>query len=565
MIRHPLFFVLSLFLFFTVAKATLAQTVLTQTTSGEREDVIWTGAVSDDWNNPLNWNTSAVPGQNSNVTIPESPSGGNFPVIPASASAECGEMIIVQGASLRIRGFLTVYGQLVNTDETALTILSDETGTGSLIFNSEDVAATVQRYLSDGVNHFIGAPVDGATVGDLFFNNDPAVYLYRYNESSGDWSTIADLNAPLIPGLGYSVFVIASGSKENVTANFSGTLVSANLQLSGSLLTYTEESPYPGYNLISNPFTSALSWDLGNWQAEKVTGCIWLWNGSYNYLFRNSQGMGSLSGGIVPSAQAFMVKATGSNPSLMLSTEDRVHSPQNFYKATGRDNEQHFVMRVQGEEETDEVWVAFCTDCTEGYDVGWDTEKLFGNEEAPQLYLMESDSKYSIDAYPPLPDTETKTLQMNFEAGIPGQYTLTLSEMEIGSGESFRIVLKDLQEGTEQSMVLDEAYVFDADQTDDPRRFQLEISKESIGILDVETAEDYLIYSFDRNVVIKPLHPSTGLTLTVQIIDLFGRNLEQMEVPNKNKIILPVRVHNSYVVVRILTDRTVLTKKLYIK
>lgn len=171
MIRHPFFFVLSFFLLFAGTGAT-SQTITTQTTSDEREDVIWTGDISEGWDDPLNWNTSTVPGQNSNVTIPESPSGGSFPVIYSSAQAECRDLIIASGSSLRIRGFLTVYGQLVNTDETALTILSDEAGTGSLIFSSENVMATVQRYLSDGVNHFIGAPVEGATANDLFFNDD---------------------------------------------------------------------------------------------------------------------------------------------------------------------------------------------------------------------------------------------------------------------------------------------------------------------------------------------------------------------------------------------------------
>ena len=259
-----------------------------------------------------------------------------------------------------------------------------------------------------------------------------------------------------------------------------------------------------------------------------------------------------------------MVKATDDNPSLTLSADDRVHSSQNFYKPAGRDNEQYLVMSVQDEEKTDEVWVSFCTDCTDGYDTGWDTEKLFGIREAPQLYLVENDSKFSIDAGPPLSDQETRTYQLNFEAGLPGQHDLLLSEVETGEKEGFRVVLKDLREGTEQLMHLDVAYVFDADTTDDPERFQLEVSKESTGINDVAITEDYLIYSFDRNVVIKPLHPSSGSTLMIQIIDLFGRNLEQLEIQEEDRIMLPVRAHNTYVIVRLVTGNTVITKKLFI-
>jgi len=227
--------------------------------SGERDEVVWTGNISDNWDEPANWSNTVVPGQNTNVNIPPAPAGGNFPLIQSETMATCGNLTIAAGAELRIRGFLTVHGELSNTAETGLILLSDETGTGSLIFNTPNIAATVQRYLSDGVNHFIGAPVDGVTAGDLFFDNDPKVYLYRYNENTGDWTSIVDMNTPLVPGKGYSVYVTAEGGKANVTAEFKGNLQATDVLLSGDALTYTVESPYPGYNLISNPFSSALS------------------------------------------------------------------------------------------------------------------------------------------------------------------------------------------------------------------------------------------------------------------------------------------------------------------
>ncbi len=563
MFRYSIVFVLSLFLFVSVGKMQ-AQTVKVSPTD-LREDNIWTGESSEDWNDPLNWNTSVVPVQTTNVTIPENPSGGNFPVISASSSAECMGLTIDSGSSLQIRGFLTVNGEIINTDETALTLLSDETGTGSMIFNSgSNVVATVERHLSDGVNHFIGTPVEEATVEDLFFDNNPEVYLYYYNEATGSWSTLSELNEPLFPGLGYSVFVTSPGGKQDVTASFTGVLRADDLLLSDDLLTYTDSSPYPGYNLVCNPFSSAISWDLGNWQAENVTGCIWLWNGSYNYLFRNAHMMGNLSGGIVPMAQAFFVKTTGTAPSLTLSADDRVHSEQNFYKSAGRDDEPYFVVKVEGQDRTDEVWVAFCADCTEDYDTGWDTEKLTGSDDAPQLYLMVNDSKQSIDALPVLNDNETKIIQLDFEAGATGQYALSLSEVETGNGEELQIVLKDLLEGTEQIFVADEPYLFEASTGDDPGRFQLEVTTIPNGMNEPEAAGKYLIYTTSDNIVIKQLSPVGKGNLTIQITDMTGRNLMHTKAAEKEEIVIPVGVHNTYVIVRVVTEKTVITKKLFI-
>ena len=565
MIRHPFFCSLSLFFFLFISGAYIqAQTDLQF--FGERDEVVWTGNTSDNWDDPANWSNTVVPDQYTIIVIPSFPSGGNFPVIYAETIADCGHLTISAGAVLRIRGFLTVHGQLDNLDEeAALIILSDETGTGSLIFSSENVKATVQRYLSDSVNHFIGASVDGATARDLYFNNDPEVFLYQYNENTGNWTTINNPDTPLVPGKGYSVYVV-SQAKTDVTAEFKGVLKASDVHLSGDLLTYTEGSPYPGYNLISNPFSSALSWDLGHWQAEKVTGCIWLWNGSYNYLFRNAHGMGSLEGGVVPVSQAFLVKASGSNPSLTLSAADRVHSSQNFYKSAGRDGEQYFVLEVNSEQDQkDEVWVAFGSGGTDGYDVGWDTEKLFGNAGSPQLYMMENGSKYSVDVLPLLAGEEERTLSMDFMAGETGRFTISLKEMQTSDKEGFHILLKDLQTNSEQLLSQNPDYQFNADADDPPGRFQVKVSRSPDGIAGINPAEKYRIWSSGKKVMVEVPDSFQEEQRTIQITDLTGRVLIKREFAGSNKIVLPLMVNNTYVIIRLWDDKTIVTKKLFIQ
>jgi len=564
MYRHPIF---TFFLVYTLISCNtiFGQTSLELIKGNERLELSWTGDNSENWNDPLNWNPNQIPDENSNLTIPASPNGERFPIITSGQSTECNDLTIETGSSLWLRGFLSVYGNLDNNDENAFIILSDELGTGSLICEPENVQATVNRYLSDGVNHFIGPSVTGATLDDLFFNNNPVVYLYHYSESLGDWSAISELGTPLVPGIGYSVYVTESANKEDVIAVFKGNLRSTDLELSGNSLTYTEESPYPGYNLISNPFSSAISWDLGNWQADNISGSIWLWNGSYNYLFRNAHEMGSLTGGVVPVSQAFFIKATNINPILTLSTNDRVHSIQNFYKSVERDNETFIVLEVKKQDKLDEAWVAFCDECTNGADNGWDTEKLYGNADAPQLFIIESERELSIDALPPL-DEVTRTLQLNFIAGESGQHSIALTEIENGgmSGEIL-VLLKDIVEDAEQFLSMNPTYYFEANIDDPPNRFEIDIWEGPFDVNNSQISNDYMIYSIENYIKIKPLLSSLNERYTIQIIDFSGRIIRESEAYSNRETSIFINTGNSYVIARIITDKSVITKKLFIK
>jgi len=86
------------------------------TTYGEVEDYKitilpatdnWVGN-NTEWNTDGNWSDNNVPTQSYNVTIPSSPSGGNFPVIPVGTNAKCNTLTIETGATITINGNLEV-------------------------------------------------------------------------------------------------------------------------------------------------------------------------------------------------------------------------------------------------------------------------------------------------------------------------------------------------------------------------------------------------------------------------------------------------------------------------
>jgi hypothetical protein len=75
--------------------------------------VTWTGAVSNDWNNPANWSSHAVPGPGNNVTVPSQPTAGRFPIL--SVDSAVFNLTLLPGAAISLNGHgLTAYGTLTN-------------------------------------------------------------------------------------------------------------------------------------------------------------------------------------------------------------------------------------------------------------------------------------------------------------------------------------------------------------------------------------------------------------------------------------------------------------------
>jgi hypothetical protein len=68
-----------------------------------KQEYLWTGNLSTDWNNPANWSLPDTPDQNSVVIIPSSPSGGLFPEVNNGITAECYHITVSPGASVTVK------------------------------------------------------------------------------------------------------------------------------------------------------------------------------------------------------------------------------------------------------------------------------------------------------------------------------------------------------------------------------------------------------------------------------------------------------------------------------
>lgn len=543
------------------------------TANGEVEDysvnitassISWNGNSSTDWATAGNWSGSSVPNSSNNVTIPTSPSGGVFPVIGSgTTSTEVNDLTIESGASLTISGHLTVDGTLTNNaGNSGIVIESSSSATGSLLTNTDGINATVKRYLSGGKWHLIGAPTNGATVNNLYFSGSPEVWLKSYNESSDTWSYITDVNTVMSIGDGYATWVETGN---NVTASFTGTTKAVDLTLnSGSTpaLAFTDASH--GYNLVANPFTCPIDWDQGGWTRTNIDGSIYVWKDGSNYLTRNSYGLGSLPEGIIPVGQGFFVRTTASSPSLTIPKLARVQSSAAYSSPEGETYEgpPYAVLQVGKDDKTDEVWFTFSDEFSDDYEEGWDASKRFGDGNAPQLYTHINNFDLSIVAVSEI-GFDGKFIPLNFEARIPGTYELVFKDQKFL--DEVDVLLEDLHLNKIQDMNQSPVYSFNALLSDNPDRFIIHFNPKILSIDDKELSSDILIYSWKKDIYLKAIDNESLLNARIQIFDIYGRQLDFRETDNSLIVKIPVNVSNSYLIVKVVRESSIVVKKVFIQ
>jgi len=212
--------------------------------------------------NPANWATS-----NSIQTLPNY----SFTLSSSSIINQSGTLLnlgINSGESLTINPgiSLTVQGSVSNqAGVSSFTIASDANGSGMFSHNTDNVPATVQRYIPGNVwdYHLLSSPVS-QSISDSDFIPVAGYDLYCYDEPSVTWvnyknitssPTFMEVNGPdFVPGRGYMV----AYNQATPTKDFTGLL--NNGPISVDITADASNPTYQGFNLIGNPYVSAIDW-----------------------------------------------------------------------------------------------------------------------------------------------------------------------------------------------------------------------------------------------------------------------------------------------------------------
>jgi len=192
---------------------------------------IWKGEISDEWQTPENWD-KGVPVANNTVYIPRN----KHPKL--TTDAQCRNLFIGANASLTVN-----YGTSISINGN-LTLKSDTTGTACLLdYGAIQVSGTkiVENYFNKKSEKLFSTPVEN--------NFGVNGQVSEYQEQTSSWHTIAP-NTPLQTSKAYKTSI------NNATYSLTGNLNTGNLSTSVS---FTTDNTDAGWNLIGNPYPSALN------------------------------------------------------------------------------------------------------------------------------------------------------------------------------------------------------------------------------------------------------------------------------------------------------------------
>lgn len=474
--------------------------------------VTWTGNVDNNWNRNENWD-SGVPGISSVVVIPGNIE--NYPTLTAPAS--CESIIIENGGSFIGTEFLTVK------------------------------SAMVKRDLNNQQFHFLSSPMGypEPAFGGVFTDNQNGIWARKYDEFSGDWQNLP-ASALLNPGTAYSMQMT-----QNQTAGFIGILNSAAVT---TRLLYNNPGNDPdraGWNLVGNPFPSAIDWDMVSVNAAEQS--IYAWNGT-QYITWNGT-IGALTNGIVPAQSGVFIKASEPgfifNRDVTIPLPARVHSNRPFLKESVANT---LELEVDGNGYRDVTYIRFNKNATKGFDTYADAHKLRGIEEAPQLFSWSGTYPLSINE---LPLAFNETIDLGFSCAASGAYAITANGLS-GFDPSVRLLLEDKKTSSITDLSLNPGYTFDYQAGEIPDRFRLHIAGGSA------IPEQNSIFVWYHNNLLSVSNPS-GIAGELHLFDLAGRVVLSSPLGKDDLTVMPVSLKPGVYLAGISAVNFKLTRKIIVR
>jgi hypothetical protein len=487
------------------------------------------------WATAGGWSLGVVPNAYHNVTVA---SGGTV-TIAASTTGLCNNLTIQSGGQLTVDGTLTNSGNVL--------IESNASGTGSLLHNSA-LTATIERYIPGGGYHFVSIPTTQASnpVSGLFTGS----YLYRFDAPTQAWLGYGSAtDTPLTVDQGYMIWYVGG----NTTYEFTGALNN------GSFTAATPSLTVDQFCLIPNPYPSAIDWDAATgWNDPDMNSSMWVFsNGNYvtwNYVTETGTGSRYIAAG-----QSFFVQADVALATLEMNNGVRVHSNQQFLKNTKSDKPNLLNIKVQANDYEDAALVYFNENGSLVYNNQYDTYKLDGISDAPQLYTVKADDVHVTVNTLPFNINETTIVPLNFSLNANQEVTLDFTGMD-SFEVSYGIELEDLLTGQIVNLREQSTYTFAHNVNDDASRFVLRF----YGVTGIDSNSALNCKVWNSNELIYISIPAlTGENAQIELYDLLGRKLSEVNCTINNPIQLTAP-RSGIVMVKVIAGNKVQTSKLLI-
>jgi hypothetical protein len=400
--------------------------------------------------------------------------------------------------------------------------------------------ASVKRDIGGTGFHLVSSPISSVTAGDVF---PLTSFVRKFDEPSLTWKNLV-ASDPLLVGKGYSL-QMPDGPNTSV---FTGTLNNSDVVLSGLSITGATAN-YSGFHLLGNPFTSALQWD-GTWATTNIDASVYVWDNG-NYKAGNGLGTGTLPGDIIPAQQGFFVKVTSGTGAITIPSAKRVHSLQAFYKES---TPELLKLTASGNGYEDAMTVHFNAAASAGFDSQYDAYKLWGNDDAPQLFSIIQDNILTINE---LPAEGNETVNLGFKCAQTGAYSITASGIE-SFNSSMPVSIEDTKTNTIHDLRVNPQYTFSYSAGEPENRFKLHF-KNTDAISEVSSCP---IHMYSAQGIVYLSNPN-NLKGTVEVMDLTGRILISTHLTGNLTDKIETGTHGC-LLVKVTTNRGEVTKKIIV-
>jgi len=194
----------------------------------------WSGAIGNDWNDPLNWLCETIPTQDTDVTIPQGLQ--NYPVLENGAAGKVRNIALEDGSRLEVlNNTLEIYGELSGTG-----LIDVDSGT--LAFKGNMLQQITNPPILEG--SILNLEIDNAIGVDNYANLDILGWL---KISRGTFST------------GNSVTLISTNDQTALIDGSGGGIISGTIKMQR----YLESAS--GYKYFGSPFSDSSIGDFSNY------------------------------------------------------------------------------------------------------------------------------------------------------------------------------------------------------------------------------------------------------------------------------------------------------------
>jgi hypothetical protein len=472
--------------------------------------------------------------------------------------------------------------QLLSTGEAT----ENDASIGPLL-NGAAVTGNVikQRFMSAKgiVNRYISSPLDGVSVSQLqddfavtgsftgtsypctgCATNGASLRYYRESVtgavSAGYLSWPTSSNAQTLEvGRGYLAYMWVS---QNLILDQSASINSGTISLPVTYTTTSGGVSADGWNLVGNPYPSAIIWDGGaGWTINNIDPTISVpdlgaggefptYFKTYNY----TDDSGNLPGGIIASGQAFWVHASSpASPSLVINENAKTSAAGGmFYRSATQEKSRQLIVSINDGKFEDNAFLKLNSRGTDGFDNGLDAIKL--KNESMNIFMLDKEGKELVmNTLKEI--SENDQIRIGIEAETPGQYNIVFHGHE-GFEPAAELYLFDRQENQSVPVTAGVSYSFNIAEgrsvTND--RFYLSKSKKG-GVY--ETA---LVYPNPVKDFVNVAAP-TGEQVSVSIYDASGA----MIYHNEDRITDVIDMRNyarGVYVMKLLTSKGIIVKKI---